>query len=113
MADSLPGCTLYMLGTHLHHVRDLRHIEVRWLQIHDLLLQEVPGKVFMQCLRPSLLKLSQKLDWPVHQIICKSLKDDKSARPSPAHHQVIYFLQEEENPHFVWLELKEDKRSPT
>jgi hypothetical protein len=62
--------------------------------------------------------LSQKLDWPVHKLICKSLKDDDSARPSPNHHRAILLPQDEEKPRFVWVEFNEgsvtpDKSGPT
>jgi len=45
----------------------------------------------------------QRIDWPVHKIICKDYAQFVSARPDANHHSAIYFNPDEPQPRFVWL----------
>jgi hypothetical protein len=48
----------------------------------------------------------QKNDWPIHKLVCKTLKDfSADNRPGPNYKRAILFPQDGENPHFFWLKF--------
>jgi hypothetical protein len=49
-------------------------------------------------------KMCQKNDWPIHKLICKTLKDfSPENRPGSDYKRAILFPQDGEQPHFFWL----------
>ncbi|KAF2868069.1 hypothetical protein BDV95DRAFT_501280 [Massariosphaeria phaeospora] len=51
----------------------------------------------------------QKSDWPVHELLCKALKDfGHEKRPGPNFKRAIYFPVAGPKPHFIWLRISDD-----
>lgn len=48
-------------------------------------------------------KACQKMDWPIHKIICKDYTTFVTTRPDLDHHNAIIFHPDEPKPRFVWL----------
>ncbi|KAH7091650.1 hypothetical protein FB567DRAFT_617312 [Paraphoma chrysanthemicola] len=48
-------------------------------------------------------KACQKVDWPIHKIICKDYAHFINTRPDADHHSAIYFNPSDTSPCFVWL----------
>jgi hypothetical protein len=54
----------------------------------------------------------QKMDWPIHKIICKDYIQFLQARPGPDHHSAIYFNPSEAQPQFIWLPFEAGHSHP-
>jgi len=54
----------------------------------------------------------QKMDWPVHKIICKDYTQFATTRPDLDHHSAIYFSPNEPNPRFMWLRFESGHNYP-
>lgn len=55
-------------------------------------------------------KDSQKLDWPLHKLVCKTAGDfTEDKKPSRWHLRAIVFVLNEDRPRYAWLALSSDK----
>jgi hypothetical protein len=55
----------------------------------------------------------QKMDWPIHKIICKDYAPFLHSRPSSDHHSAIYFSPDEFQPRFIWLRFEHGHSHPS
>lgn len=51
-------------------------------------------------------KACQKIDWPIHKIICKDYTTFITTRPDQDHHSAIIFHPHEPKPRFLWLRFE-------
>ncbi|KAF9700897.1 hypothetical protein EKO04_000902 [Ascochyta lentis] len=58
-------------------------------------------------------KSCQKLDWPIHKLICKTYKKFLTSRPDQEHHSMIYFAVNETQPRFIWARIDEGHNHPS
>jgi hypothetical protein len=55
----------------------------------------------------------QRMDWPVHKIVCKDYAQFLTARPDYEHHSVVYFSPDKPKPRFVWLPFEPGHNHPS
>ncbi|KAF1357527.1 hypothetical protein EJ07DRAFT_128144 [Lizonia empirigonia] len=51
-------------------------------------------------------QVCQKLDWPIHKLICKTYKDFVASCPVHHHNSLIYFPVNESQSRFVWMRIE-------
>ena len=57
-------------------------------------------------------KVCQKVDWPVHKVICKGYRVFLATCPGPDYHSVIYFPDDELLPRFMWMQWADGHSHP-
>jgi hypothetical protein len=55
----------------------------------------------------------QKIDWPIHKIICQVYTQFLPSRPGAGHHSAIYFDPAKAQPQFIWLRFEAGHSHPS